>query len=209
VEVRAQLRPGRGALGAREEIADLGRRADADCVGQGDLERRIVRGLPEDLLDARGRDFALERAAERHANGHGRLDPRIVREPSDFAPALHQPIRRRAGIADRKAVRGRQHEIDFLGARRRRPLEAPAVQHQRDVADAVVLRQAGHDRVAVSHLRYFFRIDEARHLDAAETRRDRARDQLELVFGRDDFRFVLQPVARADFEECEAGHWLF
>src|SRR3546814_11460304 len=47
----------------------------------------------------------------------------------------------------------------------------------------------------------FLGIDEARHLDPARAIIDRTADQRELVGGRDDRRFILQPVARADLDQ--------
>src|SRR3546814_20250635 len=53
----------------------------------------------------------------------------------------------------------------------------------------------------IGELRHFLGIDEARHLDPARAIIDRTADQRELVGGRVDRRFILQPVARADLDQ--------
>ncbi len=53
----------------------------------------------------------------------------------------------------------------------------------------------------VGHLRHPFRADERRHLDHRQIRRAQAVDELDLVGRRDQRAFVLQPVARADFDD--------
>ena len=42
---------------------------------------------------------------------------------------------------------------------------------------------------------------EGRHLDGRQTRFSQTLDQLDLDGGRNDLRLVLQPVARADFDD--------
>ena len=74
----------------RHQRAHLAGDADADRVGQLDLVRARVGEAPDVLDHDAGIDVALERAAEGHAQRHGR------RSPAACVPAMIAPLRRRS-----------------------------------------------------------------------------------------------------------------
>ena len=65
--------------------------------------------------------------------------------------------------------------------------------------------QSGQQLGRVGELRDHRRLDEARHLDALETRGDEQLDQAQLRLQRVDALQALQAVARPDLEQLDAG----
>ena len=68
--------------------------------------------------------------------------------------------------------------------------------------------ERGQYRLGVRHLRHALRIHEARDLDARQAGVDQAPDEFDLGGGRQHLRFALQAVARADFDDLDAGGFM-
>src|SRR5690606_13084606 len=71
------------------------------------------------------------------------------------------------------------------------------------VMDAGLARDAGEHLGGIDQLWYPFRTDEAGRLDALQTGGREPVDQRDLVGGGDQSLLVLQPVARADFDDAD------
>ena len=88
-----------------------------------------------------------------------------------------------------------------------RAVPAALVEHQADARAAVGVRQGGHDRLGAGHLRHAALVDERHRLDPPGAAGLQAADEVDLVRRLQDGLLVLQPVARADFDDLDEA-WL-
>jgi hypothetical protein len=86
-----------------------------------------------------------------------------------------------------------------------RPLEAARIGHERGVQRAGASCDAGEHLAGIRHLRHPARADERTGLDHRQAGGAEPIDERDLVGGGDDGVLVLQPVARAHFDDEEVG----
>ena len=82
------------------------------------------------------------------------------------------------------------------------------VQHQADENDPVAPRQLGGHGIGIGHLRHELGIHEARGLDSPHPGVERMADEIEFLRGAEQHRFILQPVARTDFDNFNVWTYL-
>src|SRR5688500_15666434 len=205
VEMSTQGNARHGLGHPAEYLAYLARHADADRVGDRDLEWPGLRDLACDVDDALHRHLALERAAERGRDRDLRADSRGMRSRGDLAPGADR-LRARDALVPPVELVGRKHDHpDLPAAGGGGAVEPRAIQDQPDVRDVVAIRQAPEDGLGVRHLRHAPRIHEARDLDAPDPGVDGAANELELHRGRNRGGLVLQAVARPDLDDADAA----
>ena len=165
--------------------------------------------LLDDPADPVDRHLAGERAAERHREGDGGDDP--------GGPGQRARPRRRPRSPARSVIPWLAWEnssvtlddaVDLVDAGGRRPVEPAGVEHQPDPRRRAPdgRPHAGHDGLAVGHLRDELRVDERGDLRPAQAGRGAARDQLDLLLGAQPGGVVLQPVAGADLDDLDRAH---
>ena len=204
VKVAAQRNAGHGFAHSRHDLRDLRGDADTDGIGQRDLERPGFGHALRDFDDAFHRDFTLERTTECRRDGHLRPDARLFRRTRDVEPGRDGFVGRDALVATIERVAGDHRHADLVASRRHRPLETLAVEHEADEVHARRRRaECLQHCFGVGHLRHFLRIDEARDLDAAQSGRERATNELDLGRRREHAGLALQPIAGTDFDDVD------
>jgi hypothetical protein len=183
-----------------------GGRADADGVGDADVVHADAVHQGHDPFDLVQADLALVRTAKSARDGAPHLQAGFVRCGDDGAEAFHRLGDRAVDVALAEGLAGGAEDDDLVGPRGRvgeRRHQALEVGRQHRMANARRSRDAGHHDRVVGHLRHPLRADVAGDLDLAAAGGLQAGDQFDLVSGAHRLRFVLQPVARAHFDQ---GH---
>ena len=138
-------------------------------------------------------NIAAHRDCQRRGGGNHRLE------------ALQAFRNRTVDVLLREGLRGGAENRHFIRAGRDGAVETLQVRRQRSVGHARPALDAGQHDSVVAHLRHPFRRDEGGRLDHRQPGRGQALDQFDLGFARDDLFFVLQAVARADFDDFDVG----
>ena len=115
----------------------LSRHADADRVGNRDLEGLGLRDLAGDVDDTLHRHLALERTAERGGYRDLGANSGGMGGRGHFAPGADR-VRARDALVPAVELVGREHDhADLAAARRGGTIEARPVQDQPDIGDVV------------------------------------------------------------------------
>ena len=109
---------------AADEFDHLGRHADADGVGERDLERFALGDAARNVDDPLHGHLALERAAKGGRHGHLGADTGLPGGGRDVDPGRDGFLGRDALVAPVEGVARDHRHADFVAARRRRPLES-------------------------------------------------------------------------------------
>ena len=208
VEVTAQWNPRYGGADTLHHLDDLRRHADADRVGERNLERLRFRDALRELDDARDRHLALERATERRRNGDLGAQSRSAGTRRDIEPGGHRFVGAHALVATVERVARDHGHADLVASGGRSALETLPVQHEPDVGDVVAAAEPAQHVLGIGHLRHALRVHEARDLDTPQAAVDGALDELDLDRRRHDARLALQAVARPDFDDLDASRHL-
>ncbi len=104
------------------------------------------------------------------------------------------------GVAFGKTLGGRAEHHDFIGAGGDRGLQSLHVRHQHRIGHAGLAPDARHDFGVVGHLRHPLGRHECGGFDDGHAGILQPVDQFDFGGGRYRCGFVLQAVARADFE---------
>lgn len=198
---------------APEQGADFGGRTDADCVGQrdflGHLDRKFLRDGQHGVVF----HFAFERAAECGADGDlctQSFGAGEAQHGAGFGETFGDGL---ALILLPEGVARHDHAADLIDAPcaafagGKRAHHAALVESKADIGAVGAIRQACDHGFGICHLGHTLRVDEARHLKPPRTIIDHATDHGQFGFGRDDIRLVLEPVARANFDQFDIlGH---
>ena len=151
-----------------------------------------------DLEHPPGIDLALERAAERDAQRHGRAEPVLARARHDAAGRRDRLLDGRALVPLVERLGDAEGEAHLVEAGRDEPLVAALVEREPGAHDSRRFSDGLDDLLGVRHLRDAPRVDEARDLDRRHTCADELPDELDACRDVEDLRLVLQAVARAD-----------
>jgi hypothetical protein len=117
-----------------EDLAHLAGHADANGVGDRNLERCALGSLAREFDDPRRRHLSLERAAEGGRYGDLRADAGRLRGSGDRAPGAERLGAGDTLVALIEGVGRENDHADFLAAGRRGAIETRAIEHEADVA---------------------------------------------------------------------------
>ena len=152
--------------------------------------------------NARLGHFALERTAKCCRDRHLSGATGGLRRGDDGLGRFDRSVAGLILVGDGKSIGGHGDRAQLVDpARAKRPFGAALVHHQPDIADIIAVGQAGAHRIGIGHLRHCAGIDETGDLDPPRTGRNGVRDQCQLVLGRNDHLFVLQPVTGRDLKD--------
>jgi hypothetical protein len=182
-------------------VPGLERRADADGVAERDF---VAPEIPQQLRDIHYRlwlDLAVKRTAE-HA-GDIAADPDAVGPGSDHdrPETLDRFGDRAIDIGPRKAFRGRGEHRDHFCASCARGLIAPFIRDKHVEFAVSMMDDATQHLIGIHHLRDRFGRHERPDLNGVQPGADQRLDKADAVRDVDRRLFILQAVARADFDD--------
>jgi hypothetical protein len=203
VEVARQAVDAELANGAFHHRLRLARRGHADGVGDVDFVAAQVAHASHHVGHRIERHFALVGAAKGAADAAAQALAAVL---GGFRHAFKPGDRfgdRAVDVLLRERFRGRTEDHHFIGLRRQRRFKALHVGRQRRVDHARLARNPSHHLLAGGHLRHPFGRDEGRRFDIPEAGAGQAVHQLDLDLGWHAFFFILQAVARTDFDDLD------
>ena len=181
------------------------RRADADGVGHTAMVHTDGLEQLDQVFDLVSADLALVGAAQRAGDGSPDLEPSLASGGDHRRKALDALFDAAVDVAPAEGLGGGTEHHHFVRAGGRtagqRGLQAQHVGHQHAVANAWLARDRGHHLSVVGHLRHPFRADITGDLDLAQPGVLQPVHQLDLVRCSYRQRFVLQPIAWANFHQ--------
>ena len=154
-------------------------------------------------------DVALERAAEGDADRRGRLQVGCL---EDLLGGPRPFLDRRVLVTPRERVGDGVGDVDLVGGRLQRAVEALAVEHEAGV-DGSVRGEMREHLLRAGHLRHELGVHETRRLDAGQSGVRQPRAQLGARRGLERHFVVLETVARPHVTyahghsvDCSARH---
>ena len=196
----AQLRSRRA-----HDLAHLSRHAHADGVCEHHLVGLGGGETARELEDPPRVDGALERAAERGPDGHGRPEPIVVRTRHDALGGLHGLLDGRVLVALVERLRCGEGDVHLVQAGSHQPVVATLVEDETGIDDARPAVDRRDDLLRPRHLRHPCGIDEADCLDARQPGVGEAVDEFGANLRLEDLGIVLEPVARGDVADDDAA----
>ncbi|MNL11905.1 hypothetical protein D3C87_1327590 [compost metagenome] len=184
-----------------------GGRAHADGVGDVDLVAAQVAHAAHHVHHVVDGHLALIRAAQRARDA-------AAQPHAGFLGGSRHRLEAGDGLGDRavdvllrERLAGRAEDHHLVGPGRHGALEAAQVRRQGRIQRAGAALDARHDLGAVRHLRHPLGRDERRGFDIDEARVGELVDQCHLDVGGHHRFLVLEPVARAHFDDLHVlGH---
>ena len=179
--------------------------AHTDGVGDVDLVAAHGDIAPGDVDHGGDRDLALVGTAERATQRAAQAQAVGLGGRGDRLEAIERFGDRTVDVSLREGLAGGTENDDFVGARGKRRVEAFHVGGEYGVDRARAPADLRHHFRGIRHLGRPFRRDERRGLDVLEAGVGEPVDQFDLDLRRDELLFVLQTVARGDFDDFDFG----
>jgi hypothetical protein len=168
-----------------------------------ELRRPGALGLRGKAADHANVHVPVIRVAKRHRDRRRERNARLQHQRRATREHVGALLRAHALIAPPEAFARHQHEIDLVRPRLNRPAHAGFVQGQRDVARRLRPVEACKHGRGVGHLRHGLGADEAARFHPLDACCFQPRNEFQLLIDAQIGRIILQPVARAHFDDVD------